>query len=65
MKSDKQPLKVACPGCKIELAWDESNPHRPFCSERCQQLDFCGWASEEKVLKGQSLYDDVFSEYLE
>ena len=64
MNTQKQPLKISCPGCKSELTWDENNHYRPFCSERCRQLDFCGWANEEKVLKGQSLYDDIFSEDL-
>jgi len=64
MTTKKQALKITCPSCKTALFWDESNPYRPFCSERCRQLDFCGWANEEKVLKGQSLYDDIFSEDL-
>jgi endogenous inhibitor of DNA gyrase (YacG/DUF329 family) len=25
----------------------EGNPHRPFCSERCQLIDFGSWVDEE------------------
>jgi endogenous inhibitor of DNA gyrase (YacG/DUF329 family) len=44
--------------------WNDDFPHRPFCSKRCQQSDFCGWANEEHVLAGNSLYDDVLSDEL-
>jgi hypothetical protein len=37
---------MKCPNCKKETAW-ESNPYRPFCSERCQLLDFGAWIDEE------------------
>tara|TARA_B110000444_G_scaffold259988_1_gene305452 strand:- start:750 stop:953 length:204 start_codon:yes stop_codon:yes gene_type:complete len=65
MTNKKSVLKVSCPSCKTQLLWEASNPHRPFCSGRCRQLDFCGWANEEKVLEGESLYDEIFSIYLE
>ncbi|HWQ35597.1 MAG TPA: DNA gyrase inhibitor YacG [Blastocatellia bacterium] len=35
-----------CPVCRREVAW-EGNEWRPFCSERCQQIDLGRWASEE------------------
>ncbi|MEK6619119.1 MAG: DNA gyrase inhibitor YacG [Nitrospirota bacterium] len=35
-----------CPLCHRELAW-ESNPWRPFCSERCQLTDPGAWAAEQ------------------
>ncbi len=36
------PLTVKCPTCRDETAW-ENNPHRPFCSERCQLIDLGAW----------------------
>ena len=39
------PDKVKCPTCRKEVAWD-NNPHRPFCSERCQLIDLGAWAEE-------------------
>ena len=37
---------VACPTCKGESMYGPGNPFRPFCSERCQSVDFGAWASE-------------------
>lgn len=34
-----------CPICKKPVEWRD-NPHRPFCSERCQLIDFGNWADE-------------------
>lgn len=40
-------LKVNCPTCKKIVVWEASNTYRPFCSERCQQIDLGAWANEE------------------
>lgn len=37
---------VACPACGNKAVFAESNPSRPFCSERCRMTDLGGWASE-------------------
>jgi uncharacterized protein len=37
---------VKCPTCRVETPW-ENNPHRPFCSKRCQLIDLGAWASEK------------------
>ena len=37
---------VQCPTCKGESLYDASNPFRPFCSERCKNMDFGAWADE-------------------
>lgn len=37
---------VNCPRCGKTVAWDTSNPDRPFCSERCKLIDLGAWASE-------------------
>lgn len=39
------PARVKCPICRAEVAW-ENNPHRPFCSERCQLIDLGAWVDE-------------------
>lgn len=38
---------VTCPACRGESLYGPSNPFRPFCSERCKQIDLGAWASEE------------------
>ncbi len=35
-----------CPRCNKPVPWPE-NPYRPFCSERCQLIDFGHWADED------------------
>ncbi|MDX2463366.1 MAG: DNA gyrase inhibitor YacG [Porticoccus sp.] len=44
--------KVNCPTCKISVIWNEQSSYRPFCSKRCQQIDFGEWASESFSIPG-------------
>jgi len=37
---------VRCPACGGPSLYAPSNASRPFCSERCKNLDFGAWASE-------------------
>lgn len=34
------------------MKWDENFPERPFCSKRCQMVDFGDWANERFVIAG-------------
>ena len=45
MVSSKEKI-VTCPQCKGDSVYASSNPYRPFCSERCKQMDLGAWASE-------------------
>lgn len=38
--------QVACPACRGPSLYSPLNPWRPFCSERCKQMDLGAWASE-------------------
>ena len=38
---------VACPRCQKSVVWSTDNPFRPFCSDRCKNLDLGAWANEE------------------
>lgn len=43
------PLKdrvVRCPQCSGDSLFSPNNRWRPFCSERCRQIDLGAWASE-------------------
>jgi endogenous inhibitor of DNA gyrase (YacG/DUF329 family) len=41
------PVKtVRCPACAGPSVYAASNPYRPFCSQRCKNMDFGAWASE-------------------
>lgn len=53
-------LTVKCPTCRAEAAW-ENNPHRPFCSKRCQMVDLGAWVEERYKIPGddfEALLDD-------
>jgi endogenous inhibitor of DNA gyrase (YacG/DUF329 family) len=41
----KSPRFVACPQCGVQVAWVAANRYRPFCSERCRQIDLGAWAA--------------------
>ena len=38
---------VKCPVCGKVVEWKEANAFRPFCSERCKQIDLGAWADEQ------------------
>lgn len=40
------PTQVRCPQCGKLSPWSPENPWRPFCSQRCKQIDLGAWASE-------------------
>ncbi|MFC6277383.1 DNA gyrase inhibitor YacG [Psittacicella hinzii] len=46
-------LKMACPQCGKEIVYSTTNPHRPFCSERCKLIDLGAWANDEYALEAQ------------
>lgn len=56
--SSSPPVRtVRCPHCGGPSIYAPSNAYRPFCSERCKQMDLGAWASEEFSLpekEGQS-----------
>jgi hypothetical protein len=39
-------IEVTCPTCGGRAPYVPSNPHRPFCCERCRDIDLGAWASE-------------------
>ncbi len=49
VKTGVNPVKpkiVTCPGCGGDSVYSLENAFRPFCSERCKNIDFGAWASE-------------------
>ena len=49
---------VTCPHCGIEHQWDTNNRFRPFCSERCKNIDIGAWASENFRMPADAPPDD-------
>ena len=46
---------VNCPQCGTSVPWQEEQPWKPFCSERCKLIDLGDWASENHRIKGEEV----------
>ncbi len=60
MTSPSSPVSriVTCPGCGGDSVYGPSNAFRPFCSERCKNLDLGAWASESFRMPAEAPPDD-------
>lgn len=47
MNDTPAPRRVRCPHCGGASIYAASNPYRPFCGERCKQMDLGAWADED------------------
>jgi endogenous inhibitor of DNA gyrase (YacG/DUF329 family) len=43
-------LTVDCPICHKKVEWKPDSRYRPFCSERCKQIDLGAWASGQYTI---------------
>lgn len=53
------PKIVVCPQCGGDSVYAPQNAYRPFCSERCKQLDLGAWASESFRVPAEAPPDDA------
>ena len=53
-----QPKLVSCPTCKGDSVYALANPYRPFCCERCKNVDLGAWASEDFRMPSAGLPED-------
>jgi endogenous inhibitor of DNA gyrase (YacG/DUF329 family) len=44
------PATVKCPTCATQVEWIPENRFRPFCSERCKNIDLGAWSSESYTI---------------
>ena len=54
MEPIERSRQVTCPSCGGSSLYGPSNPNRPFCGERCRQIDLGAWASERFALPEQA-----------
>jgi endogenous inhibitor of DNA gyrase (YacG/DUF329 family) len=52
------PRTVACPTCQRPVEFSAANRHRPFCSQRCREIDLGAWASERYVIAATPSRED-------
>ena len=57
-RADK-PRTVRCPACGGDSVSAASHPFRPFCSERCKNMDLGAWASESFRVPDETPPDDL------
>ena len=58
-EADPKPKIVRCPACGGDSIFAPANRWRPFCSERCKNMDFGAWASESfRVPEGKPPEDE-------
>lgn len=53
---------VLCPQCQSKVLMTDAFPYRPFCSKRCKDIDFGGWANENYQIEGNELESDNWSD---
>ncbi|MBA2675404.1 DNA gyrase inhibitor YacG [Ramlibacter sp.] len=53
-----KPRLVRCPSCGGDSVYAPTNPYRPFCSERCKNIDLGAWASESFRVPDETPPDD-------
>jgi endogenous inhibitor of DNA gyrase (YacG/DUF329 family) len=50
---------IPCPQCGASTRQTPDNVHRPFCSERCQQLDLASWLDGDYRIPAEPLPPDA------
>ena len=50
---------VHCPTCGGDSLYASDNPHRPFCSARCRNIDLGAWASESYRVASPPSGEDI------
>lgn len=59
MESSTVKVKIVrCPACGGDSIFASSNLYRPFCCERCKNMDLGAWASESFRLPTETPPDD-------
>ena len=53
-----KPRTVVCPTCGGHSVYAQENRYRPFCSERCKNVDLGAWASEGFRMPADTPPDD-------
>ena len=53
-----KPRSVICPTCGGPSLYAHENRFRPFCSERCKNVDLGAWASEGFRMPADAPPDD-------
>ena len=53
---------VPCPTCGGDSLYVASNPFRPFCSNRCKNVDLGAWANEDFRMAAKAAPEDLLTD---
>jgi endogenous inhibitor of DNA gyrase (YacG/DUF329 family) len=56
---DQSSKWVNCPSCKGPSLYAPDNRFRPFCCERCKEIDLGAWASERFAVPAPAGPDEL------
>lgn len=56
------PTIVKCPVCGQEVVWGPESLFRPFCSQRCKDIDLGDWASGKNKISTPLTAEDLEDE---
>ena len=56
------PTIVNCPTCGAAVEWGPQSPWRPFCSQRCKDIDLGAWAAESFRVPAQPPQDNQYGD---
>jgi endogenous inhibitor of DNA gyrase (YacG/DUF329 family) len=63
LPTESQPARIVkCPTCGGTSVYAPSNVFRPFCCERCKQVDLGAWASEQFAVPAPAGPDPLSSD---
>ncbi|WP_312129543.1 DNA gyrase inhibitor YacG [Diaphorobacter nitroreducens] len=54
-----QGKRVPCPTCGGPSLYSPANRFRPFCCERCKQIDLGAWAAEDFRMPAEAPPEDA------
>lgn len=55
-------MTTKCPRCKKDVEYSFENPFRPFCSQRCRDIDLGAWITGANAIPGKPLTEDPNSD---
>ena len=53
-----KPKLVKCPTCGGDSVYSPANRYRPFCGERCKNVDLGAWGNEDFRVPEETPPDD-------
>lgn len=50
---------INCPICNAQTIYSPANEHRPFCSDKCRQIDLGAWAASDYSIEVPLTAEDI------